>query len=82
MAPQLQTILHLIQESPLSDADKAAIEKSVKEADKALEIANFKLDRTEKVKRTTAILLEETIQELEQKRKAIEETNQDRKSVV
>ena len=76
MAPQLQTILHLIQESPLSDADKAAIEKSVKEADKALEIANSKLDRTEKVKRTTAILLEETIQELEQKRKAIEETNQ------
>ncbi|MBS0647205.1 MAG: GHKL domain-containing protein [Verrucomicrobia bacterium] len=40
-----------------------------------MEIANFKLDRTEKVKRTTAILLEETIQELELKRKAIEESN-------
>ena len=40
-----------------------------------MEIVKFKLDRTEKVKRTTAILLEETIEELEQKRKAVEETN-------
>jgi signal transduction histidine kinase len=47
----------------------------LKDADKELEITAFKLDRTEKVKRTTAILLEETIEELEQKRKAIEETN-------
>jgi signal transduction histidine kinase len=38
-------------------------------------VTEFKLDRTEKVKRTTAILLEETIQELELKRKAVEETN-------
>lgn len=75
MTPQLQTILNLIQQSQLSDAHKAEIEKAVKEADKALEITNFKLDRTEKVKRTTAILLEETIEELEQKRRAIEETN-------
>lgn len=36
---------------------------------------SFKLNRTEKVKWTTAILLEETIEELEQKRKAVEETN-------
>jgi signal transduction histidine kinase len=33
------------------------------------------LERTEKVKRTTAILLEETIQELELKRKTVEDTN-------
>jgi signal transduction histidine kinase len=51
--------------------------KSLKDADKELEIVNFKLDRTEKVKKTTAILLEETIQELELKRKAIEETNKE-----
>jgi len=75
MNPQLETIFNLIQQSPLSDADKVVIEKAVKEADKALEIANFKLDRTEKVKRTTAILLEETIAELELKRKTVEETN-------
>ena len=38
---------------------------------------NFKLDRTEKVKRTTAILLEETIEELELKRKAVEAQNRE-----
>ena len=75
MTPQLQNILNLIQQSAnITDAEKEAIEKAVKETDKALEIANFKLDRTEKVKRTTAILLEETIQELELKRKAVEES--------
>jgi signal transduction histidine kinase len=63
----------------LSDADslsaeqKESILKLLKNADKELTILEFKLDRTEKVKRTTAILLEETIEELEQKRKAIEE---------
>src|SRR6202008_3548198 len=77
MTPQLQNILDLIYQSPqIGDADKVAIEKAVKEVDKALEIANFKLDRTEKVKRTTAILLEETIQELELKRKAVEESKE------
>jgi two-component system NtrC family sensor kinase len=72
----LQPILNLIQQSDsLTSEQKEAISKSVKNADKELEITAFKLDRTEKVKRTTAILLEETIEELEQKRKAIEETN-------
>ena len=51
--------------------------KTVKDADKELEITAFKLDRTEKVKRTTAILLEETIEELEQKRKAVEAQNRE-----
>lgn len=75
MNPSLQHILEIIQHpGPLGDAEKAALEKALKEADKALEIALFKLDRTEKVKRTTAILLEETIQELELKRKAVEES--------
>jgi len=68
---------YIIQQSQhLSDEEKSVLLKSAKDADKALEIANFKLDRTEKVKRTTAILLEETIQELELKRKAIEESNE------
>ncbi len=35
------------------------------------------MERTEKVKRTTAILLEETIEELEQKRKAVEAQNRE-----
>ena len=76
MNQHLQNILSLIQQDETVTAEqKNAITKSLKDADKELEITAFKLDRTEKVKRTTAILLEETIEELEQKRKAIEETN-------
>ena len=75
MNRHLQNILDLLQQAePLSPDQKATLLKSVKDADKELEIALFKLDRTEKVKRTTAILLEETIEEHEKKRKAIEET--------
>jgi len=69
----LHTYFH--ESTHLSPEEKAALLKSIKDVDKEMEIALFKLDRTEKVKRTTAILLEETIEELEQKRKAIEETN-------
>jgi signal transduction histidine kinase len=54
----------------LSDEQTTSVTNSLKDLDKELEILKFKLDRTEKVKRTTAILLEETIEELEQKRKA------------
>ena len=76
MNQHLQNILNFIQQDEnLTAEQKNAITKSLKDADKELEITAFKLDRTEKVKRTTAILLEETIEELEQKRKAIEETN-------
>jgi two-component system NtrC family sensor kinase len=76
MNQHLQNILNFIQQDEnLTAEQKTAITKSLKDADKELEITSFKLDRTEKVKRTTAILLEETIEELEQKRKAIEETN-------
>jgi len=76
MNQHLQNILTIIQQDEsLTAEQKTGITKSLKDADKELEITAFKLDRTEKVKRTTAILLEETIEELEQKRKAIEETN-------
>jgi len=76
MNPGLQNILNLIEQDVGLSADlKAVISKNLKEADKELEIVSFKLDRTEKIKRTTAILLEETIQELELKRKAVEESN-------
>jgi signal transduction histidine kinase len=47
--------------------------KALKAVDRQIQILDFKLDRTEKVKRTTSILLEETIAELEQKRKAVED---------
>jgi len=63
------------QNLTISAEEKAMLVKEVKKVSSDLEIAEFKLERTEKVKRTTAILLEETIEELEQKRKAIEESN-------
>src|SRR5436190_13176175 len=78
MNKHLQEILNLIQQGEtLSAEQKTAVLKSLKDADKELEITTFKLDRTEKVKRTTAILLEETIEELEQKRKAVEAQNRE-----
>ncbi len=78
MNQHLQDILNLIQQSAhLSDEEKNALSKAAKNVDKELEIASFKLDRTEKVKRTTAILLEETIEELENKRKAVEAQNKE-----
>ena len=76
MNPIHQQMLDFVEaKAGLSEEEKAAFLKLVKEADRALTISEFKLDRTEKVKRTTAILLEETIEELEQKRASIEQTN-------
>ena len=76
MNQQLQTILDFIQQNEkITAEEKEVLIKAVKKADSDLTIVEFKLERTEKVKRTTAILLEETIEELEQKRKAVEETN-------
>ena len=78
MNQHLQHILNFIQQNEnLSDEEKNTLSKSLKDADKELEITAFKLDRTEKVKRTTAILLEETIEELEHKRKAVEAQNRE-----
>ena len=78
MNQKLQNILDIIQQSEKLDAEqKNNLIKAVKDADKELEITAFKLERTEKVKKTTAILLEETIEELEQKRKAVEEQNRE-----
>src|SRR5678816_4966114 len=78
MNSHLQSILNFIeQDKRLSAEEKNTILKSLKDADKELEITTFKLDRTEKVKKTTTILLEETIEELEQKRKAVEAQNRE-----
>ncbi len=78
MNQHLQNIINFLnQNNQLTAEEKDSIIQSLKNADKELEIAAFKLDRTEKVKRTTGILLEETIAELEQKRKAVEEQNRE-----
>jgi|GEM_PF-177360 len=78
MNPQLQTLLDFFQQNKtLTAEEKIMLEKTIKKAKSDFEISEFKLERTEKVKRTTAILLEETIEELEQKRKAVEAQNRE-----
>ena len=78
MNEQLKTIMDFIlQNEAISAEEKSMLAKEVKKVSSDLEIALFKLERTEKVKRTTAILLEETIEELEQKRKAVEKQNRE-----
>jgi len=76
MNQYLQNIQDLLQQADqLDERQKQALLKAIADADKQWNITDFKLDRTEKVKKTTAILLEETISELEQKRKAVEAQN-------
>lgn len=76
MNPHLKTIEDLLAQNDLLNGEpKQLLMKALSEADKQWNITEFKLDRTEKVKKTTAILLEETIQELELKRKAVEESH-------
>ncbi|MCA1802189.1 MAG: hypothetical protein LC662_06995, partial [Rhodothermaceae bacterium] len=75
MNAHLQIIAGLLQKTePLTEDEIDMMRKALREADKEITIFAFKLERTEKVKRTTTILLEETIEELEQKRKVVEES--------
>lgn len=74
MSKNLQTVIEFIESNPdIPDSQKETLLSALIAAQKESAILEFKLDRTEKVKRTTAILLEETIEELEQKRNAVEE---------
>src|SRR5687767_7202165 len=76
MNQHLKNIHDLLQQNnQLSEEEKEALIKAIRDADKQWSITEVELDRTEKVKKTTAILLEETITELEQKRIAVEEQN-------
>lgn len=77
MNQNLQTILDIIQQSEtINEEKKIAILDAIKKVENELVITTFKLDRTEKVKRTTSILLEETIDELEKKRADVVEANE------
>jgi serine phosphatase RsbU (regulator of sigma subunit) len=74
MNEHLEKILHLVDTSlEKSDEFVTSIKDAVKAADHDLTVAEFKLQRTEKIKRTTAVFLDETIEELEKKRQAVEE---------
>ena len=74
MNKELKIITDFVDKTDsLSKDEKDILIKAVKSVDRELTITSFKLDRTEKVKRTTGILLEETIAELEKKREAVVE---------
>jgi len=78
MNQYLKTIGDLLQQNErLAQQEREVLLKAIADADKQWSIIDFKLERTEKVKRTTTVLLEETIAELDQKRKAIEEQNRE-----
>lgn len=78
MNQKIENIIKLIQSNDnITDAEKINAVKALQNINKELEIIAFKLDRTEKVKKTTSILLEETIEELELKRKAVEAQNRE-----
>jgi len=73
MNKNIQTILELISQSEkLSQEEKEQLNRSAKGLERDLSIVEFKLDRSEKMRRTTSILLEETIEELDKKRQAVE----------
>ena len=77
MNQALLTILDIIKQSEgLSEEEKNIISDLIKKVDNELIITTFKLDRTEKVKRITSILLEETIDELEKKREDVVVANE------
>lgn len=78
MNQKIENIIKLIQSNQkITDEEKNNAIKALHDVNKDLEITAFKLDRTEKIKKTTSILLEETIEELEQKRKAVEAQNRE-----
>ena len=78
MSQYLRTIKALLlQNHQLSKADKGKLLEAVAEAEKQLNLTESKLDQSEKAERTTSILLEETIEELELKRKVVEEKNRE-----
>ncbi|MGZ3925894.1 MAG: hypothetical protein ACXVJG_02995 [Mucilaginibacter sp.] len=78
MEQNLQTVVDLIKADPnLSEGEKNEIITRLNAADKKMTVDAFRIERGEHLKKTLSILLEETIEELEHKRKAVEEKNRD-----
>ena len=76
MNTHLQTILDLIDSKPsMDEADYATISDAIREVDKTLSLAEFKLSRFNKESRTVSVILEETIDELQQKSTVLAQAN-------
>jgi hypothetical protein len=67
----------ILQNEKIDPEEKKNLLHAIADAGNHWDITEFKLDRTEKVKKTTSIILEETIEELERKRKAVEIQNRE-----
>ncbi|MCW3114034.1 MAG: hypothetical protein JWR18_2430, partial [Segetibacter sp.] len=61
----------------LTESEKNDLQSTAKSIDKTLSIAAFKIERLQKDKRALTVLLQETIDELEHKRKAVEAQNRE-----
>jgi signal transduction histidine kinase len=78
MNKALNKIVELINGSDgLTHSNKQEINEATKAIEEALSIADLKLNQLEKDKKIVSILLEETIEELELKRKAVEAKNRE-----
>jgi len=66
-------ILSLLEDAGFESVE--AIRKALKSAQSDLDMLEFRLQRSEKIKRTTAIFLDESVTELEEKRDAVEQVN-------
>src|SRR4051812_15650968 len=78
MNPVFQSILDKIQKTDhLSDEDKEAFIKTIKDSDKSQTRLQFKLERTEKDRHTLQVMLEESIEDLQKKSRAIEAQNRE-----
>jgi signal transduction histidine kinase len=74
MNEKLQKALNTVKGSEsLSEEEKNVIISTLEDTNKQLSVSAFKIERLEKVKHTTTVLLEQTINELETKRKAVEQ---------
>ena len=76
MNPKFQIINDLvINTAGLSDAEKEWLLKAIIDADKTQTMTEFKLERLEKDRYTLSVMLEESIEDLQKKSAAIEESN-------
>ena len=73
MNPHLSEIEALLGE--IKSESAKTIRKALKSIQSDIDMLEFRLQRSEKIKRTTAIYLDESVTELEEKRKAVEEVN-------
>lgn len=76
MNPKFQIIADLVTNAAsLSEAEKELLMKAIKDADKTQTMSAFKLERLDKDRHTLSVMLEESIEDLQKKSAAIEESN-------